>query len=45
MTVMEKFVYIDILNKHAPVTDIRLKGSTLPYMTKDLKISYANETT
>ena len=32
-----KSLYIDILNKHAPVTNVRLKGSTLPYMTKDLK--------
>ena len=37
MWLLWKSLYIDILNKHAPVTNIRLKGSTLPYMTKDLK--------
>ena len=41
MWLLWKSLYIDILNKHAPVTNIRLKGSiyiygrfTLPYMTK-----------
>ena len=34
---LRKSLYIDILKNHAPVTDIRLKGSTLPHMTKDLK--------
>ena len=37
MWLLWKSLYIDILNKHEPVTNIRLKGSTLPYMTKDLK--------
>ena len=37
MWLLWKSLYIDILNKHAPVTNIRLKGSPLPYMTKDLK--------
>ena len=32
-----KNLYTDILNKHAPIINIRLKGSTLPYMTNDLK--------
>ena len=38
MWLLWKSLYIDILNKHAPVTDIRPKDSTLPYMTKDLKL-------
>ena len=33
MWLLWKSLYIDILNKHAPVTNIRLKGATLPYMT------------
>ena len=37
MWLLWKSLYIDILSKHAPATDISLKGSTLPYMTKDLK--------
>ena len=37
MLLIWKNLYIDILNKHASITNIRLKGSTLPYMTKDLK--------
>ena len=37
MWLLWKSLYIDILNKHAPITNIRLKGFTLPYMTKDLK--------
>ena len=37
MWLLWKSLYVDILNKHAPVTNIRSKGSTLPYMTKDLK--------
>ena len=34
---MENCLYTDILNKHAPTINIRLKASTLPYMTNDLK--------
>ena len=32
-----KNLYTDILNKHAPIINIRLKGSTSPCMTNDLK--------
>ena len=37
MWLLWKNLYTDILNKHAPIINIRLKGSTLPYMTNDLK--------
>ena len=30
-------LYNDIFNRHAPIINIMLKGSTLPYMTNDLK--------
>ena len=31
------FLHLDILNKHAPVTDIRVKSSHLPYVTSELR--------
>ena len=37
MWLLWKNLYTDVLNKHAPIINIRLKGSTLPYMTKDPK--------
>ena len=37
MWLLWKNLYTDILNKHAPIINIRLKGSTLSYMTNDLK--------
>ena len=35
MWLLWKSLYIVILNKHAPVANIRPKGSTLLYITKD----------
>ena len=37
MWLLWKNLYTDVLNKHAPIINIRLKGSTLPCMTNDLK--------
>ena len=37
MWLLWKNLYTNILNKHAPIINIRLKGSTLPDMTNDLK--------
>ena len=34
MWLLWKSLYVVILNKHAPVINIRLKGSTLSYMTR-----------
>ena len=32
-----KRLYVDILNKHAPITYIQVKGSKIPYVTSELK--------
>ena len=32
-----KRFFLDILNKHAPITNIQVKGSKIPYVTSDLK--------
>ena len=29
--------YLDVLNKHAPVANLRIKGNTLPYITAGAK--------
>ena len=29
--------FVDLLNKHAPVSTIRSKGNSAPYLTKDIK--------
>ena len=32
-----KTFFLDILNKHAPVAKIKVKGNHLPYVTSELK--------
>ena len=32
-----KRFFLDILNKHAPITNIQVKGSKIPYVTSELK--------
>ena len=32
-----KIFFLDILNKHAPITNIQVKGSKIPYVTSELK--------
>ena len=32
-----KTLYLDILNKHAPLTKIKIKGSKLPYITSKVR--------
>ena len=32
-----KAFFLDILNRHAPVTRIKIKGNSLPYLTSELK--------
>ena len=33
-----KRFFLDILNKHAPITNIQVKGSKIPYVTSELKV-------
>ena len=33
-----KMIFLDVLNKHAPVTDIKINGNSLPYITSDIRI-------
>ena len=30
-------IFLDVLNKHAPVTGIKIKGNSLPYITSDIR--------
>ena len=32
-----KTFFLNILNKHAPVASIRVKGNSLPYVTSELR--------
>ena len=32
-----KQFYLDVLNKHAPVANLRIKGNSLPYITAEAK--------
>ena len=32
-----KTMFLDVLNKHAPVTEIKIKGNSLPYITSDIR--------
>ena len=32
-----KTILLDVLNKHAPVTEIKIKGNSLPYITSDIR--------
>ena len=32
-----EIIFLDILNKHAPITNIQIKGSKIPYVTSELK--------
>ena len=37
MWILWKSFFLDILNKHAPVTNIQVKGNKIPYVTSELK--------
>ena len=30
-------LFVDLLSKHAPVSTIRIKGNSAPYLTKEIK--------
>ena len=32
-----KHFFLDILNKHAPIINIQVKGNKIPYVTSELK--------
>ena len=32
-----KTIFLDVLNKHASVTEIKTKGNRLPYITSDIR--------
>ena len=32
-----KTLFLEVLNKHAPVSNIRIRGSNLPYITADVR--------
>ena len=40
-----KAFFLDILDKHAPVTKIKMKGNSLPYVTSELRALIKNRTT
>ena len=37
MWTLWKAFFLDILNKHAPITNILVKGNKIPYITSELK--------
>ena len=37
MWILWKNFFLDILNKHAPITNIQVKGNKIPYVTSELK--------
>ena len=37
MWFLRKTIFLDVLNKHAPVTEIKIKGNSLPYITSDIR--------
>ena len=37
MQTLWKAFFLDILNKHAPITNIQVKGNKIPYITFELK--------
>ena len=37
MWLLWKTIFLDILNKHTPVTNIRVKSNHLPYVTSELR--------
>ena len=37
MWILWKAFFLDILNKHAPITNIQIKGNKIPYVTSELK--------
>ena len=37
MWILWKSLFLDILNKHAPITNIQVKGNIIPYVTSELK--------
>ena len=37
MWILWKAFFLDILNKHAPIVDIKVKGNNIPYVTSELK--------
>ena len=37
MWILWKAFFLDILNKHAPIVNIKVKGNNIPYVTSELK--------
>ena len=37
MWLIWKTWFLDVLNKHAPVSDITIKGTSLPYITMEIR--------
>ena len=37
MWVLWTKIFLDVLNKHVPVTEIKIKGNSLPYITSDIR--------
>ena len=37
MWILWKAFFLDILNKHAPIVSIKVKGNNIPYVTTELK--------
>ena len=37
MWLIWKTWFLDVLNKHAPVSDIKIKGTSLPYITMEIR--------
>ena len=38
MRTLWKSFFLDILNKHAPIPNIQVKGNKIPYVTSELKV-------
>ena len=37
MWILWKAFFLDVLNKHAPIVNIKVKGNNIPYVTSELK--------
>ena len=37
MWLIWKTLFLDVLNKHAPITNIKIKGNNLPYITAEVR--------
>ena len=38
MWLLRKKMFLDLLDKHAPITEIKLKGNNLPYITMEMRL-------